>query len=140
MRIVIEQIADAGVPNKERLILRVTEPANMSFYCVINTIATGDLIAPGPRDAFWIPLAIEAKPGDTIIVYSGPGTQTFTARGDNTLYFFYWGKIKTLWGDPNSRAVLLELLSWQTSGAPKSSLATMLEATRSLPVPPPRDE
>lgn len=121
MKLVIERIVDRGVPNKERLWLRVVEAANLSFYCVLSTQGVSDKVVPGALDAYWFPHVGDLKPGDTVSLYTGPGTQTFLSRGLNTDYFFYWGKNVTLWGDPNARAVLFELASWNSTEFPAGS-------------------
>jgi hypothetical protein len=131
VRLAIEGIIDAGIPNKERLNLRVVEVADLSYYCVLNTRASGNLVQAGSRDAFWFPLAAVVKPGDLVVLYTGFGTQTFLSRGLNTDYFFYSSKSETLWGDPEARVVLLEMLTWQSN---QPALATELQ--RSLGSPP----
>jgi hypothetical protein len=116
MRLRTIQIADRGVPGKERLHIAVDAAANLNFYAVFDTVRIGDgLISQFPRHTYWFqPQAVEA--GDTVILYTGPGENSFARRhGGGTVYCFYWGFDTTLWNEPSSCAVLLEVSQWQTS-------------------------
>lgn len=116
MNLRILTIADRGIPNKERLHLAVDAFANLSYYAVFDTIKfPNGTIAPIPKHVFWFS-AFQVKPGDNIILYTGPGQFLQKPRGDlGTNYFFHWGLQTTIWRDANSCAVLLEIGTWVTS-------------------------
>lgn len=116
MRLKILQIADRGVPGKERLQLAVQIPANLNFYAVLATgrIADG-LISQFPKHTYWFQQQA-VRPGDRVTLYTGPGTNSFWEREEGgTSYSFYWGLNSTIWDEPSSCAVVLEVNQWQTS-------------------------
>lgn len=122
MKLKIEQIADRGVPNLERLHLRVLEQTNLSYHVVLSSYYIGEAIYNGGHAGFWFP-SIEVKPGDNVIVYTRSGV--YEAPKDSLIpiernFFFYWGLPQTLWNNMDACAVVLDLIGWQTSakGAP----------------------
>jgi hypothetical protein len=130
MKIDIVQIADRGVPNQERLHLRVNADTDLSFYAVIATsLSAGTLLTPpsiyaGAKPCFWFNRQ-SVKAGDGVILYTGSGKPNSTPTGllFGTNYFFYWGLPATLWGDPQTRAVLFEIQEWATGPQEQSSLS-----------------
>jgi hypothetical protein len=116
MRLRIIQIADRGVPGKECLYLAVDTPVDLNFYAVFDTVRIGvGLISQSSRHTYWFQhQAVSA--GDDVILYTGPGMNSFAKREDGrAIYSFYWGLDSTLWSEPSSCAVLLEVNQWQTS-------------------------
>jgi hypothetical protein len=112
------QIADRGVPNKERVHLTVVEPADISYFMLAKSF----LIAPnfntvftGGSPAFWFPSRM-VKQGETIIVYTGAGIEA-THMGDAGVatHFFYWGMPQTIFNDPAACVVVMRLATWATS-------------------------
>jgi hypothetical protein len=116
MRLKIIQIVDRGVPGRECVHLAAQVSVNLNFYVVFDTARIGDgLISQFPRNAYWFQhQAVE--PGDNVILYTGPGTNSFAKReGGGTTYSFHWGLNTTIWSEPSSCAVLLEVSRWETS-------------------------
>lgn len=116
MRLRIVQIRDRGVPGKECLHLAVDVPMNLNFCLVLDTVRIGGgLISQFPKHTYWFQRQ-DVLPGDSVILYSGPGTNCFAKRPDGgTTFSFYWGLNHTIWSDPSSCAVLLEVNQWETS-------------------------
>lgn len=115
MNLRIVTVADRGVANRERLHLSVLAGANLSFYAVFESVRQGNGITIGARRGYWFP-AFVLKPGDNVVLYTGLGADITRPRKDGgTDYFFYWGMPETLWADPLSCAVLLEIANWETS-------------------------
>lgn len=116
MRLQIVQIADRGVPNRERLHLRALSDVNLNFFVVFDTTYTSpSAISNLQRHAYWFPSHL-VKAGDHVILSTGNGTQSSSwnpAGGTN--HFFYWGLQHTIWNQTGDCAVLFELSSWQTS-------------------------
>jgi ABC-type nitrate/sulfonate/bicarbonate transport system permease component len=117
MRLQFITIANKGIPNQERIHLRVVSDANLSYYVVILSIlAPGNLqsVYAGMRVAFWFPTHI-VRTGDNVVLYTGQGTQTSNARSDGgTDHFFYWGLNSTMFNTPSACAVVMESSGWQT--------------------------
>lgn len=117
MRLKIVRIADRGVPNAERLHISVLADSNACFYAVFGTFAISPTVVRAlPAFAYWFTNA-PLRAGDNVILYSCPGVPSNRQRPDgNTDHFFFCGLPQTIWGDPNSRAVLIEINAWETGG------------------------
>jgi hypothetical protein len=116
MRLKIIQMIDRGVPNKERLQISVVAPADLSHYAVFDTAKmAGGMVVAIPKHAYWF-TALNANPGDSVILYTGPGENASIIRPDSHKnHFFHWGLQKTIWNDAASVAVLLEISTWESS-------------------------
>jgi hypothetical protein len=104
------------VANKERLESLVIAPANLNYYAVFDAVRTGpNNIANIPRRAFRF-TALHANPGDHVILFTGPGANVSQGRPDGRQnHFFFWNLGQTIWEQPASCAVLIEITSWETS-------------------------
>lgn len=125
MRLKIIEIASRGVPGEECLHLAVQAAVDLNFYAVFDTARIGGgLISRFSAHTYWFqPQAV--MPGDTVTLYTGPGANSFAKLpGGATAYSFYWGLSSTIWNDPSSCAVLLEVNQWQTSPAGDSGART----------------
>lgn len=116
MRLKIVSIIDRGVPNQERLHLSVLAAANLNFYAVFDTTKIdNNTVVAIPRRAYWFTEHV-VSPGDHVILYTKAGTESVSRRTDGySNHFFYWGLRNTIWGDPKSCAVLVEISNWETS-------------------------
>jgi hypothetical protein len=115
MRLKIVSIVDRGVPNQERLHLSVFAPSNLVNYVVFGSqrILPNSVKTP-PDFAYWF-ANMPVYPGDQVVLYTGPGQTKVEQRSDGKWNrFLYWGLSSTVWHDPNSCAVLLEINEWDT--------------------------
>jgi|ERR1700733_3667573 len=115
-RLTIVGIFDRGVANSERVAISVSVEANLTYYAVLlSAYTTGKTgVLAGSRLAYWFNPAI-VKPGDWVILYSGPGPNATEKRTDGgTNHFFHWGLQNTIWHPPESCAILVELNTWAT--------------------------
>jgi hypothetical protein len=115
VRVKIVRIADRGVGNLERLHLSVLADTNAAYYAVFQTVAiTAQSVRALPGFAYWF-TNVPLRAGDNLILYSGHGKQASESRPDGgTDHFFFCGLPKTIWHEPNTRAVLLEINAWET--------------------------
>jgi hypothetical protein len=113
MKLQILQIADAGVPNQERLHLRVLEPTNLSYHLVVSSAwVTLTTVANGAKSVFWFPPQ-DVKTGDEIVLYTRGGAQESKAGLlGSTTYFYFWGEKSTLWNAENSCALVFDVATW----------------------------
>jgi hypothetical protein len=118
MKLEIVRITDRGVPNKERLHLRVQADVSLGYYVVLDTVYTSPTsISNYPKHAYWFP-STSVQAGDHVVLYTGPGSDSSKKNPDGTTsYFYHWGLSTTLWADKSQCAVVLELANWQTSPA-----------------------
>jgi hypothetical protein len=116
MKLNIVRIQDPGVAFQERVHLSVTLATNLSNYVLLNTLLQNDgKLTNIPRHSYWFGPKF-VKPGDNVILYTGPGTYNCKVRQDGgTDHFFYWGIAQTIFGSAESRATLLEITAWDTS-------------------------
>jgi hypothetical protein len=64
---------------------------------------------------YWF-VAHPVKAGDVVVLYTGPGTDEHTTGTDGkSVHFYHWGEKQTIFGAPNSCALLFELAAWETS-------------------------
>lgn len=101
-------LADAGVPNQERILIRPMESIALNGF----GIALGtNLNAPGGPMAlfdnvFWFPAAIVTPPA-WIIVFTGRGTPAeHVLPGGEKAYSFYWQRALTMFNDPSLAPIL----------------------------------
>jgi len=113
MRLNIKGIIDRGVPNKERVHIFASQPANLSYYVLMEAQSAGmNQVHSGGHLSYWFG-ATTVNYGDHVILYTRPGTDNSVRRKDGFMnYFFYWGLNRTIWNNDQTRAVLFELQSW----------------------------
>lgn len=116
MKLEILKIIDRGVPNKERLWLKVLADCSLTYFAVIDTVySTPNSISNSPKRTYWFDPK-QVKVGDYVILYTCKGTPSESKNPDgSTNYFFYWNQANTLWNKPEDCAVLIELNGWQTT-------------------------
>lgn len=115
MQLEIKNFADAGVLEKERLIIRVLSDVNIGSYMVLRS-KKNDKGMPisGTKDAYWFPDVIVSR-GDLIVLYTKRGTSSKKALkgGDSTAHFYYWSKGVPFWGaEKSNTAVLVYADAW----------------------------
>ena len=116
MKVSIVKIIDRGVPEKERLHLRVLNDTNLTYYVVLATsYITPASISAGWKGAYWFhPRAV--KSGDSVVLYSRAGKASETKNKDGTTtHFLFWGAKTPLWNVTGKCAVVMEVSGWLTS-------------------------
>lgn len=93
-------VADAGVPNQERVVLRPTESVNLGQFGVTVGIRNSDnpnLILPLTDHFFWFPNLVVETPS-WLFLYTGKGSYEETTRvgTSETAHVFHWGREITL--------------------------------------------
>lgn len=102
-------VFDAGIPNLERVVLRIAEHVDMaSFAVVLGQNMAGGSSLPLQDHFFWFGNAL-LTPGDWIYLYTGTGAVTSIELGPNRIYSLYWGKKQTLFHTPLIRPVLIRM-------------------------------
>ena len=116
MNLQILTIADRGIANQERLHILVLADTDLSYYAtLLSARLAQDSVGAGLRSAYWF-APQQVKAGDHVVLYSGPGQDKFETRPDGRKnHFYHWGFKNTIWANPSSCAVLLEVGDWQTS-------------------------
>ena len=117
MKLKLIQICDRGIPNKERLWIKVVAPTYLDYYIVFDSSYSSPIaISTVPKYSFWFP-HISVYPGDNIVLQTGSGI--YSSKKDDisgtTTHCFYWGLGSVIWQDKNSCAVLIEINNWETT-------------------------
>ena len=101
---------DAGVPNRERVALRVLRRCDLENYALITGLRTNDGFVPEDSGAYWFD-AMLVEPGTWVIVYTGRGqTRHSTMRGSGApAIVLHWGATQTLFGPPLRRPALVHI-------------------------------
>lgn len=115
MRLEITSIADTGDVSKERIVMKAVTDLDVGDFAVFKSSvgSTGQEPTAGRKAAYWFPDE-NVVTGDLVVLYTKRGSRS-TKRLDSggTVYFFYWGKDESQWGDSQSGVVLLEVADWQ---------------------------
>jgi hypothetical protein len=105
-------VFDAGVPNKERIVLRASQPVEVGAYALIlgNRSASAGHVTPLAESLYWFGSAV-VPAEDWLMVYTGRGqaTKVPTTDGKSMIWVGYWGRQTTIFHDRNIVPVLWRL-------------------------------
>jgi hypothetical protein len=117
MNVNIKYIKDAGVPDKERLVLKVITDDDIGYYTIFNTVFIEEKVSTEVKNTFWFPDK-KVQKGDFIILYTKSGEQSEARNKAGTIsHYFYWGLEKPIWGRKDDAVVLLEVKNWDVKKA-----------------------
>jgi hypothetical protein len=112
MMVEISSFADAGIHDKERLIIKALSDLDIGKYAVFRSgISDGKPIS-GSKIAYWFPDQ-QVKSGDSVVLYTKTGKSSKKEMPDgHTAHFFYWHRDSSLWGTGEHTAVVLRVAEW----------------------------
>jgi hypothetical protein len=120
MKIALRSIIEAGDARRERITLRVNEPADIGDFMLTRNYQVGDEVAIGVLNTFWFPYSLVDK-GDLIILYTRSGeSKTKPLENGSRAHFFFWGIDKPIWASDDTSPVLMHIPEWTT--APTATL------------------
>jgi hypothetical protein len=113
MNLKLVSFADSGNLERERVVLKAAEDADVGDYTALCSSTTVPNTAnPGLSVAFWFPSA-KVKKDDIVVLYTKHGKQSKKRiGGGHTAYFFYWGVANPIWNASTSALVLIESADW----------------------------
>ncbi len=128
-------VADPGVPNKERIILRPWVDTNLQSYVVgLGKDIDGEGFVPIGNRIFFFTQTIPES-GSWVIVYTGEGVSTqseLPTTGEKT-YTFFWGFKNVIFLNPQIIPILYSIGS-MISGTPgKLSLPGYRPTANAIP-------
>lgn len=91
-------VFDRGIPNQERIVLRVNETVNLGQYGLMVGVRGSDGTAFPIRDnLLWFGDGL-VNSGEWIFVYTGPGEPRATTlpNTQERLYSIHWGRTETI--------------------------------------------
>jgi hypothetical protein len=105
-------VYDAGVPNRERLILRPTEPVNLVQFGVVVCVRTAGGVVP-VTDNFFPFLEVEVTPPAWIVLFTCPGNYHMDSHPEtgHLVHVFYWQRKQTIFAVPEAVPVVVQLSS-----------------------------
>lgn len=104
-------VYDRGVANKERIVLRVNRPVDLSqhfLFLGVRGPMNSEVVFPIPDQFIWLGNGILDAPS-WVFLYTGKGTPTVT-RETNTnqpLQYLYWNKTQVALNHPDIIPVLI---------------------------------
>lgn len=96
--ITVVGVFDRGIPNQERIVLRVNDTVNLGQYGLMVGVRGGNGAAFPIRDnLLWFGDGF-VNSGDWIFVYTGPGEPRATTlpNTQERLYSLHWGRTQTM--------------------------------------------
>lgn len=119
MDITLHSVAERGVPNRERIILRVDAPCNAASYAVLlGTSVAGYNPTPFADNFLWIGNG-ELLARDWIFLYSGHGeSRVDNLSDDQRLFSLYWRRPTTILHNPYVVSILIKIGDYQALSEP----------------------
>ena len=122
MKLQISSVADKGVLDKERIILKVLIDADVGNFLLMQTGVNSEDggVTTHVYQSFWFPWKSVAA-GDLVVVYTKSGTNSEKTIGGGqagrTAHFFYWGLRAPIWNNTNRASVILHAPEWESKTA-----------------------
>ena len=124
-------VFEAGVPNRERIILRPTEPINLASFALVLTMTGQDgLVIPLPDHFFWLGERWLVPPA-WIVVFTGPGRYQEGIHGSSgvPVIELHWGKSSVLFGPPGIAVSLIRISAIASTILPPAQIAAQPAAS-----------
>lgn len=105
----ITGVWERGIPNRERIAIKVKEPLDLSNYILVLGIPIAEQIAVPLEDHAFYFGKETIYPPHWIIIYTGPGDRKLTHMQDSRepALVLHWGKPTTILNDERIVPVLI---------------------------------
>jgi len=103
-------VEDAGIPNKERVILRPTERVNLAEFGMLIGIQNQGFTSPLNETFFWFG-EILIDPPSWLFIYTGKGEfreSQMPTTGEKA-YVFHWGRPITAFNNPSIVPIIFRI-------------------------------
>lgn len=115
MKLRILGIRDAGVIEKERVLLLVEGDGDLGRYITAVTVKNGSTLSAKILFPYWFQDKA-VKNGDLIVLYSKSGQSSSVKNEDgSTSWFMYRGVNESLFKEPEKCVVVFDVPSWSSS-------------------------
>lgn len=112
MKLEIQSVADKGLFEKERLVLKVIADTDIGDYLVIQTGFGNGSVTIGTYQTYWFPYKAVSV-GDLVVLYTKSGKEnTKELKGGRSAHFFYWGLGSAIWNRKDRAPVVLHAPEW----------------------------
>jgi hypothetical protein len=114
MNLELKGVRDVGDLNRERVVLRATQDADIGRFAIFKCRTTSDdgVAAGYIPAAYWFPDK-KVKSGDWVVLYTKEGTRSEKAGDNGNTYFYYWGRKDPQWN--GYIAALVSTSTWEYS-------------------------
>jgi|SRR6185312_7368450 len=115
-------IFDAGVPNRERIVLRPTQAVNLAAFALSLCVSQQEGVTPIPDQFFWLGERWVTPPA-WIVVFTGPGSfQVSPHQTTNEPVFeLHWGRSNTIFGQTGLSVGLFRLGGLSSYATPSAA-------------------
>lgn len=114
-------VYERGVPNRERIVLRVNAPVQLREYgIVLGWDAPGNTLYPATDNFLWLgPTFIDVA--SWVFVYTGSGQQTMTQEinSKDPAHVVYWNRSDVILKNPEIKPALFRMVDAQIFRASK---------------------
>jgi len=117
MKLKIRSFPDAGVADKERVVIKATTNVDVGQYVLFCSRKSPDSNGTSGRQQsmYWF-ADQQINAGELVVLYTKAGKRSQKKLSSGaTAHFFYWGLSAPIWGDGSNVAVLMEASDWDTS-------------------------
>lgn len=115
-------IHDRGVPNQERIVIRVNDTVDLGQYgLMVGVRATSGMAFPIKDNLLWFGDAVVSQ-GDWIFIYTGHGKpkDSLLPNTNNRIYSLHWGRDWTVFSNQELLPILFRIDAVQVPSAPTS--------------------
>jgi hypothetical protein len=132
-------VYDRGVPNLERVVLRVNRSTNLSQYMLVlgyRGHAGADTVLPIPDQSLWLGSTIIEAPS-WIFIYTGSGNAGISQEKQTKepLHSLYWNKPQVMLTHDDIVPALLHIDYVQIGNKPNLTLADTAQQKKDVEVP-----
>lgn len=117
MNLVISSVHNASTPGKEYVILKAIADTNLHYYAVVDSTFNSDgSMSNEHRHVYFFP-AKALKKGDSVVLFSGNGTNGVVKQFTDTeedYYAYYWKSGSCIWNDTGDNASLIHYSNGNT--------------------------
>lgn len=127
----LPEVADRGVANRERIIVRARQQIDMSqlglLVCVHRTVNSQPTVAPFDDFFYWFG-NLTVEPNDHVFIYTGPGTARKTTVEGTQIpaWVFHWNRSTTIFANSATVPVLFRVGAMNIAQTPQNQSQGLL--------------
>jgi hypothetical protein len=108
----VSSIRDQGNLSNERIVIKVDGKTDIGEYLLLCASFKNGAFTNVVYQTYWFPDKI-IGPGDLVVLYTKRGSSNEKVIKSGKAHFFYWGKSRAIWSQPNRAPVLIYADDWQ---------------------------
>jgi hypothetical protein len=114
MKLKISSVADKGLLEKERIVLKAVTALDVGNFLLLQTGFNDKEVTISMHHAYWFPYK-QISAGDLVVIYTKTGTDSEKSISNgHTAHFFYWGLSSAIWKSTVRAPVLLHASEWES--------------------------